>query len=128
MKTIRKINVKGIEYCWSVRSKNIDLIHLGIWSTKVSGQKLNIKLKFDDPWLNYGPMISSNDPEALKKAFNTKPIAPKEVSDIIQSALEFGWQPDVKGTELYLVWDRNNKAFKKLTAEEYKSLNTFYSE
>ena len=125
-KNCRPISVGDTKYRWVVRTKNVDLVHVGIWVPDHPGQKLNVKLNYDDPWLNYGPIITCKDPDKIRKAFNTKPIMPKEVKAIIEKALEFGWQPKEKAAELYLVWNRNLEKFDKLSAEEYKSLKTFY--
>lgn len=125
-KKSRNIKVDNAEYCWTVKSKNVDLLHIGIWQKIATGQKLNIKLKFDDPWLNYGPIITCNDPGRIRDVLELRPITPTIIKSLIDAALEFGWEPSLKGAELYLVWDRKLEFFKQISAEEYKSLITFY--
>ncbi len=110
MKVKRKITISDAAYGYAVRRLDGDgpgYVHIGIWLLEPrGGQKLNVRVRFDDPWINYGPIITCPDKERIREVFELNPVTPGEIRRIILAALDFGWHPSAKGAELDLMWDR----------------------
>lgn len=72
---------------------------VSIWleSERGGAAKLVLRVRFDDPWLNYGPMITAL-PESFAEVFATAPITPKRVAAAVEQALALGWDPLARGT------------------------------
>jgi len=82
-KNSRIINVSNIEYSW-VASGNDDIIHLIVCLKENSGQKL---LAF----FNYVNVVENNIIEIQ--------ITPSVVKQVIEYAINNGWDPNKKGKE-----------------------------
>ena len=48
-------------------------------------------MAFDDPWLNYGPIITAPSGR-VAEVFALTPVTPRLVAGLIQAALAAGWQ------------------------------------
>jgi hypothetical protein len=121
-KSIRQIKVKGQSYCWAIAAKRRpDHIRVGVWGANQKGQKLNVKVRFDDPWINFSEMITSRVSEKSNGTFETRPITPSVMREIILAALKDGWNPDQKGSELYFEWNRYDGELTPMSGQEYKA-------
>jgi hypothetical protein len=99
---MRTLTVAGRRWGWSIRrEREIYPGHVvvSIWleSERGGAAKLVVRVRFDDPWLNYGPMITA-PPERFAEVFATAPVTPKRVAAAIEQALALGWDPLARGT------------------------------
>lgn len=53
-------------------------------------------LRFDDPWLNYGPMITTPQ-ERFSQVWSLQPVPPGQVAQVITAARQKGWRPAEEG-------------------------------
>jgi hypothetical protein len=69
--------------------------------------RLDVRLRFDDPWLNYGEMLTTvaATPERLDEIFDLRPVTPGIVASIIGQALSHGWNPKARGSTLAARWN-----------------------
>ena len=102
---LRSITVEGISYRWRVRGLDAHTVTLSVWlAHKAStNQELRVRLPFDDPWLNYGPIITA-PPDRVQEIFVLQPLTPARVRQIILAALQVGWHPASGGAPLTLQW------------------------
>lgn len=131
-KSKRKINIDGTEYIWAVTFKHAhqgkdDYVHLGIWcaeSANLRGQKLNVKVRFDDPWLTFGTKTdivrTDEGVQFIPRDTEKRPITPADIRSIVCTALEQGWCPQEKKAELFMRWDRDTQRLEVLTKEDYQ--------
>ena len=123
MKAKRTITVNGCRYHWTVNlklyPKSHDRIHVAIWSAQIRGQKLNLQLRYDDPWLNFGPIITCNEPKKLQSAFELRSVTPAEIRKLILAALESGWTPEKTATQLHFYANRNTQKLYSVSQIEY---------
>jgi len=99
---MRKLTVAGRSWGWSIRRERVGYpghVVVTIWlaSERGGAAKLCVRVRFDDPWLNYGPMITT-PPERFAEVFATTPVTPKRVAAAIEQALALGWDPLARGT------------------------------
>ncbi|MFI2652238.1 hypothetical protein [Micromonospora fulviviridis] len=47
-------------------------------------------MAFDDPWLNYGPIITAPS-DRVAEVFALEPVTPRLVAGLIQQAVAAGW-------------------------------------
>lgn len=100
----RAIVVDGSPYRWVVRRSSVDwpgFATLVVWRPR-SGRPLHVRLRWDDPWLNYGPMLTT-PPERFDEVWANEPITPSRVADQVRAALAAGWDPDERGAPFALV-------------------------
>jgi hypothetical protein len=70
------------------------------------GGVLEVLVAFDDPWLNYGPIITA-PPGRAAQVLQLSPVVPALLAQIVRQALHEGWQADHGGTtRLRLTRDR----------------------
>jgi hypothetical protein len=95
---LRAITIDGIRYAWRVRRLDAHTITLSVWLAPkaTTNQELRVHLRFDDPWLNYGPIITA-PPERVQEIFALQPLTPARVRQIILAALQAGWSPTAGG-------------------------------
>jgi hypothetical protein len=99
----RKIQVAGEDYLWVV--KRTDTGYPGYVTLKVfsplnrAGQRVEVRFRFDDPWLNYGPMIST-PPQRFSAIWSLEAVTPGAVAKVIEAAQKKGWRPADKGPPL----------------------------
>ncbi len=102
---LRTITIEGVSYAWRVRRLDAHTITLSVWLARKTStnQELRVRLRFDDPWLNYGPIITA-PPKRVQEAFALQPLTPARVRQIILAALQAGWQPDGGGQPFSIHW------------------------
>ncbi len=106
MKTkVRTLSVDGVSYVWRVKRLDPQHVLLRVWPAQNARkrQELHARIRFDDPWLNYGPLLAA-PPERVAEVFVLDPITPSRVRDIILAALKAGWQPNQDGKSLPFEW------------------------
>ena len=99
----RKIHVSGEDCLWVLSRTHTGYpgsVTLKVFSaTNRAGQRLGVRFRFDDPWVNYGPMIST--PRAhVSKIWALEPITPGQVAQAIEFARKKNWRPAEKGPPL----------------------------
>ena len=91
------------------RAEYPGFLRITIWNLDCKhGQKLKTYIRFDDPWLNYGPLITG-EPDKIKEAFELRPVTPKVIGKIIDMAIITGWEPTKAGKEIIFDWDRKSE-------------------
>ena len=106
MKTkVRSLSVDGVSYVWRVKRLDPQHVLLRVWPAQNARQcqELHACIRFDDPWLNYGPLLTA-PPERIAEVFVLDPITPSRVRDVILAALRAGWQPNLSGRSLPFEW------------------------
>jgi hypothetical protein len=76
-----------------------------VWPHGAGGNaaRLDVRVRFDDPWLNFGPIITA--PTArVTGVFQLAPVTPRLVAAAIAQALVRNWDPDVRGTITTWAW------------------------
>ncbi|CCH17522.1 hypothetical protein MILUP08_42443 [Micromonospora lupini str. Lupac 08] len=102
---IRSIVVDDIEYRWTVGMVDPGRVKVTVWRDGPGGA-LEVMARFDDPWLNFGPIITA-PAGRVAEVFELSPIAPALVAKIVRQALDMGWQAQHKATtRLQLTRDR----------------------
>ncbi len=99
----RKIHVAGEDYLWVVNRTHTGYpgyVTFKIFSAQNrAGQRVEVRVRFDDPWLNYGPMIST-DREQFSKIWALNPVTPGQVAQVIEAVRKKDWHPLEKGAPL----------------------------
>ncbi|GAB2888953.1 hypothetical protein ACCI51_19170 [Microbulbifer echini] len=87
----RKIIVDSVEYRWTIRSKPTysqgafgDDMTAAVELAECPGQVLSITF----PWIRCDSWIGNLE----------KPVTPKDIEASIQTALQNGWRPELKGS------------------------------
>lgn len=91
----RLMTIGAAAYLWIVRPIDPNHVVLRVWS-KARGRKdfpLEVRFRFDDPWLNYGPIITAPS-ERRHEFFESVPVTPNAVRRAIEAAIAAGWNPD----------------------------------
>lgn len=103
--TLRPISIDGVSYVWHIRRQDAHAVLLSVWRARKArtNQELRVRVRFDDPWLNYGPLITA-PPERVREVFVLEPLTPSRVRQMILAALKMGWNPDGGGPPLTLEW------------------------
>jgi hypothetical protein len=95
---IRSIVVEDIAYRWTVGLVDPGHVRLKVWhEAPERGGALEVMVAFDDPWLNFGSIITT-PAGRVAEVFELNPIAPALVAKIIRQALGAGWRTDHNGT------------------------------
>jgi hypothetical protein len=104
---VRSIVVDGIDYRWAVSLVDPGHVRVKVWlDTREHGGALDVVVAFDDPWLNYGPIITAPAGRAAE-VFELNPVVPALVTKIIRQALDLGWQAQhSRTTRLWLTRGR----------------------
>lgn len=104
---IRSIRVDGVDYRWAVGLVDPGHVRVTVWpAARERGGALEVMVAFDDPWLNYGPIITAPAGRAAE-VFELNPVAPALVARIVRLALDAGWPAQRSGTtRLQLTRDR----------------------
>lgn len=69
---------------------------------------MEVRVAFDDPWLNYGPIITAPS-DRVAEAFAVAPVTPRLVAELIRAALATGWQVDRDGEPLRFTLTRGRE-------------------
>lgn len=102
-KTIRQITIGTNEYVWVVRRLDEAHVVLRVWDTERPRRDppLEVRIAFDDPWLNYGPIITT-PPERRAAVFHLVPVTPGMVRETIEAAQAAGWgREEAPGPRLF---------------------------
>ncbi len=102
---LRPITIDSVNYVWQARGLGPHAVKLSIWLAQKSrsNQELRVRVRFDDPWLNFGPIITA-PPERVREVFVLEPLTPARVRQIILAALQAGWNPSAGGQPLTFEW------------------------
>ncbi|HEU5200544.1 MAG TPA: hypothetical protein VFU32_12970 [Ktedonobacterales bacterium] len=106
MKTkVRSLSVDGASYVWRVKRLDPQHVLLRVWPAQNARQcqELHARIRFDDPWLHYGPLLTT-PPERIAEVFVLDPITPARVRSLILVALQAGWQPNHADKTLAFEW------------------------
>lgn len=102
MTTLRRITIGTEQYQWQIKPLDERHILLRVWAADMPRHApLGVRLRFDDPWLNFGPIITA-PPERRDELFQLRPATPALVRQVIEAALQAGWQPS--GPALRFDW------------------------
>jgi len=104
-KKVRLLLVEGIAYVWRVKRLNPHTLLLRVWLAQRANarQELQVHVRFDDPWLNYGLLLTA-PPERVAEVFALEPLTPSRVRSVILAARKSGWQPEQGGKPLIFAW------------------------
>jgi hypothetical protein len=106
--TIRRITACGRMWAWRVRpdvQTYPGYVLVRIWPRGAGGDaaRLDVRVRFDDPWLNFGPIVTA--PAArVAEVFQLAPVTPRLVAAAIAQALARNWNPDARGTTTTWGW------------------------
>ncbi|MFC4149865.1 hypothetical protein ACFO0M_26745 [Micromonospora mangrovi] len=93
----RSIHVDGVDYRWTVRRIDAGHVSCRVWPVPPgAGCRFEVRLAFDDPWLNFGPIITT-PADRVAEAFALTPVTPQLVAELIQAVLAAGAQADEGG-------------------------------
>ncbi|KAB8142232.1 hypothetical protein F8S13_14665 [Chloroflexia bacterium SDU3-3] len=93
MTTLRRITIGAEQYQWHIKPLDERHILLRVWGAHTPRHEpLGVRLRFDDPWANFGPIITA-PPERRGELFQLRPATPALVRQVIEAALREGWQP-----------------------------------
>lgn len=99
---VRKIEVDGTSYHWAVRRIDPRHVVVRIWQT---GAPLEVQVEFDDPWLNYGPIITAPR-DKVAEIFALTPITSELTARLTRLGLAAGWPPETPGAPTRFTLDR----------------------
>ncbi|MEU4366467.1 hypothetical protein [Micromonospora chersina] len=104
----RTIRVDGVDYLWTVRHADPGHVVVRVWhaATRVAG--LEVLVAFDDPWLNFGPIITAPS-DRVAEVFALEPVTPRLVAALIQTAVASGWPARGECGPRRLVLDRSRE-------------------
>lgn len=89
---VRSIVVDGVDYRWAVSPVDPGHVKVKVWlDTRERGGALEVVVAFDDPWLNFGPIITAPAGRAAE-VFELNPVSPALVATMVRRALDLGWQ------------------------------------
>jgi hypothetical protein len=95
---IRSILVEDIAYRWTVSQADPGHVKVRVWRDGPGFRgALEVMVAFDDPWLNYGPIITAPAGRAAE-VFELRPITSALVANVVRQALDGGWQADQNTT------------------------------
>ncbi|MFJ6381624.1 hypothetical protein ACIQI7_16725 [Kitasatospora sp. NPDC092039] len=95
-RTPRRIHVDGRDYRWVVRFHDAEHVVVRIWPDRRSGRRVELVRRFDDPWLNYGTLLTA-PADRVAEVFNLAPVTPFLAATLVRAALAAGWHPDQPG-------------------------------
>lgn len=92
--SLRRIIVEATPYAWIVARIDPHYLVLRVWAEERERRDhpLEVRLRYDDPWLNYGPVITAPR-ESVAEIFQLEPVTPGMVRRIIEAAVAAGWGP-----------------------------------
>jgi hypothetical protein len=114
---LRKIQIEDQAFLFRVTSLNDHWIKLKIWSSSYGSKNnlIQVRLRFDDPWLNYQELFYSSPEE--RKNFALTPVTPKLVRQIIEAAITLGWDIKLAKETIFFDWANGQM---KLTADPFE--------
>lgn len=106
----RRITIAGVEYRWHVTVLDPHIVLLAVWLARLGrgGQQLRVRVRFDDPWINWGPLLVT-PVERVADLFVLRPLTPGAVRRIIEAALDTGWHPVASGAPVDRAWTADGR-------------------
>jgi len=91
----RQIQIGARTFTWAVSRHNPRWVLVSIWEAR--RLKMRVRLRNDDIWLNYGPILalSHRNPEEAAEVFALEPVAP----GLVRALVEARFGPDAAGPE-----------------------------
>jgi hypothetical protein len=115
---IRTIEVDGIGYQWAVRRVDPGHVVVRIWRIgEVRHRALEVRVEFDDPWLNYGPIITA-PAEKVGEIFALAPVTSELTARLVRLGLAAGWQSESRGAPSRFTLDRAQHELAPGSAEQ----------
>lgn len=105
----RRIRVDGVDYRWTVRHADPGHVVVRVWHAATRrGTGLEVLVAFDDPWLNFGPIVTAPS-DRVAEVFALEPVTPRLVAALVQAAVAEGWPAPGDGGPRRLVLDRSRE-------------------
>lgn len=105
----RRIRVDGVDYRWTVSQVDPGHVVVRVWHAAIMrGTGLEVLVAFDDPWLNFGPIITAPS-DRVAEVFALEPVTPRLVAGLIQAAVATGWPAHDDSGPRRLVLDRSRE-------------------
>lgn len=106
---LRRLSIESTHYLWRIRRLDEQYVMLKVWTESRSRRDfpLEVRLRFDDPWLNLGTIITA-PPERVQEVFQLTPITPVIVREIIEAAIRAGWAPLSPTRDQRFEWNQAN--------------------
>ncbi|MGY0003766.1 hypothetical protein [Micromonospora sp. I033] len=105
----RRISVDGVDYRWAVGQVDPSHVMVRVWQVATGqGIRLEVLVAFDDPWLNFGPIITA-PADRVAEVFALDPVTPRLVAGLIRAALAEGWQVQGAGGPLRFALSRDGE-------------------
>ncbi|MCP3784895.1 hypothetical protein NLX85_16120 [Micromonospora sp. A3M-1-15] len=105
----RRIRVDGVDYRWTVRHADPGQVVVRVWHAATGrGTGLEVLVAFDDPWLNFGPIVTAPS-DRVAEVFALEPVTPRLVAALVQAAVAAGWPAHRGGGPRRLVLDRSRE-------------------
>ncbi|MEH1164020.1 hypothetical protein V6V47_01385 [Micromonospora sp. CPCC 205539] len=99
----RTIHVDDVDYRWTVSQVDPGHVVVRVWHPDPGrGIGLEALVDFDDPWLNFGPIITA-PPDRAAEVFALAPVTPELVARLIRTALADGWQVNGGGPLRFMI-------------------------
>ncbi|MER7582433.1 hypothetical protein [Kitasatospora sp. NPDC097691] len=115
-RTPRRIHVDGGDYRWTVRSRDAGHVVVRVWSDAPeyserpersersegtgrgsrAGRPLEVTVRFDDPWLHYGVLLTA-PAERIAEVFRLAPVTPALTAALVRAGLAAGWRSEEPG-------------------------------
>ncbi|MCU0493807.1 MAG: hypothetical protein MUD01_19625 [Chloroflexaceae bacterium] len=91
---LRRMTIGANRYLWRIQRLDAHYVMLRVWAESRPRRlfPLEVRLRYDDPWVNYGPIITI-PPERWQELFQLEPVTPRMVREIIEAALAMEWAP-----------------------------------
>lgn len=112
---LRKFNLDGVKYLWRAEMIDPQYLLLRVWldGNAFKNRFVNVRLRFDDPWANFGTLLAAGSSEEASKriseVFVSRPLTPSMVREIILAAREAGWKPETRQEQLNFEWANDTK-------------------
>lgn len=74
----------------------------------VRRRQLEVRLAFDDPWLNFGPIITAPK-DRVAEVFALSPVTSALTARLVRLGLAAGWQTDSQGRPMSFTLDRTRR-------------------
>ncbi|MER7334220.1 MULTISPECIES: hypothetical protein [unclassified Micromonospora] len=111
----RKIRVDDADYRWAVGYADPGHVVVRVWRIATRrGNQLEVRVAFDDPWLNFGPIITAPS-DRVAAAFALAPVTPQLVAGLIRAALAAGWPADGDGGQSRFVLTRDRERLESVS-------------
>ncbi|MFF7991474.1 hypothetical protein ACFZDG_16980 [Kitasatospora xanthocidica] len=97
-RTPRRIHVDGRDYRWVVRAHDAGHVVVRAWldTPGSAGRPLEVLRRFDDPWLNYGVLLTA-PADRIAEVFRLDPVTPAVTAALVRAGLAAGWRPEEPG-------------------------------